>query len=63
MSEQGAVGAIYGITKGHDYGTMELAYYMDSAVEGQGVMGASVGALALAQDGDRTRYYTTQAKK
>lgn len=45
--EQGAVaGAIYGITRGKDHGTMELVYYMDQDFEGQGIMGASVRAIA-----------------
>lgn len=45
--EQGAVaGAVYGITRGRDYGTMELVYYVDQDFEGQGVMGASVRAIA-----------------
>lgn len=38
-------GVIYGITRGRDYGTMELAYYLDEGAQGQGIMGASVAAI------------------
>lgn len=44
--EDGATaGVIYGITRGRDSGTMELAYYLDQNAQGQGIMGASVAAL------------------
>lgn len=45
--EQGAVaGVVYGITRGKDRGTMELVYYADQDFTGQGIMRASVAAVA-----------------
>lgn len=40
------VGAVYLITKGRDARTAEAAYFVDQSYEGQGIMGASVAAVA-----------------
>lgn len=47
---QDAIGVLYGVTKGKDYRTMELAYYIDEAEQGKGVTGASVRAFVAKHD-------------
>ncbi len=47
-----AVGAVYLITKGRDTRTAEAAYFVDQSYEGQGIMGASVAAVASRYQSD-----------